>query len=70
MMVFCLGDLVSFCVGFFGVLVLLLGGEMMNGLWYIWWNFVLLLKEKIEEVKCYWCEECWGEGIFDLLVGD
>lgn len=70
MMVFRPGDSVSFRAGPLGASVLLLGGETMNGPRYIWWNFVSSSKEKIEEAKRHWREERWGEGIFDLPVGD
>ena len=70
MMVFRPSDRISFRAGAQGAKVLLLGGETLNGPRYMWWNFVSSSKERIEDAKRHWQEERWGEGIFDLPVGD
>lgn len=70
MMVFCLGDVISLIVGLMGVWLMVLGGEMLNGLCYILWNFVVLLCECIEVVKEVWWQGDWVYGCFQLLLGD
>lgn len=49
---------------------MLFGGEMLGGLCYIWWNFVVSSKERIEEVKEVWCECEYGDFCFMLFFGD
>ena len=50
--------------------LILLGGETLSGLRYIWWNFVASSKEKIEVAKQAWAEGDWETGRFRLPPGD
>lgn len=43
----------------------LLGGQVMDGPRYVWWNFVASSQERIEEAK-----ENWKQGRFDKVPGD
>ncbi|HRO16018.1 MAG TPA: pirin-like C-terminal cupin domain-containing protein, partial [Paracoccus sp. (in: a-proteobacteria)] len=44
---------------------MLFGGEPMDGLRWIWWNFVSSRKERIEQAQ-----EEWRRGRFDTVPGD
>lgn len=70
MMVFRPNDRVSLRAGPNGARIMLLGGETLNGPRYIWWNFVASSKDKIEQARADWQAQKWGEGLFDLPVGD
>ena len=70
MLVFRPGDKISVRAGATGARLLLLGGATLDEPRHMWWNFVSSSKEKIEEAKEHWQAERWGEGIFDLPVGD
>lgn len=45
--------------------LMLLGGDLMDGKRYIWWNFVSSSQERIEQAK-----EEWRTGKFSLIPGD
>ncbi len=44
---------------------MLLGGEPMDGLRYIWWNFVSSRQDRIEQAKAE-----WGAARFDSVPGE
>ncbi len=44
---------------------MLIGGEVMDGPRYIWWNFVSSRRERIEQAKAE-----WKSGRFDTVPGD
>ncbi|WP_304617822.1 pirin family protein [Paracoccus sp. (in: a-proteobacteria)] len=70
MMVFRPGDRITVQAGDRGARLMALGGATLNGPRHIWWNFVASSRERIEEAKRQWREGRWGEGLFDLPVGD
>lgn len=70
MMVFRPGDKVSLKAGPLGARLMLLGGAMLEGPRYIWWNFVASSRERIEEAKEAWRKEDWAGGRFQLPPGD
>lgn len=70
MMVFRPGDRITVAAGERGARLMILGGATLNGPRYIWWNFVASSKERIEEAKAAWRAGNWGQGRFDLPVGD
>src|SRR5699024_4226376 len=45
--------------------LVLIGGEVMDGPRYIWWNFVSSRRERIEQAKAE-----WKSGRFDTVPGD
>lgn len=47
------------------VKVMLMGGELLDGLCYLWWNFVFSFKECLEQVKYD-----WEVGVFGIIFGD
>ncbi|MBX4957573.1 pirin family protein [Rhizobium lentis] len=70
MMVFRPGDRITVAAGEKGARIMILGGATFSGPRYIWWNFVASSKERIEEAKAEWRAGKWGEGRFDLPIGD
>jgi redox-sensitive bicupin YhaK (pirin superfamily) len=70
MMVFQPGDRITIAAGGQGARLMILGGAMLSGPRYIWWNFVASSKDRIEEAKAEWRAEDWGKGRFDLPVDD
>ncbi|MFC4352003.1 pirin family protein [Fodinicurvata halophila] len=70
MMVFRTGDRITVAAGDQGARLMLLGGAALEGPRHIWWNFVASSKERIEEAKRQWRAETWGDGLFELPVGD
>lgn len=70
MMVFRPGDRITVQAGDRGARLMALGGATLNGPRHIWWNFVASSRERIEEAKREWREGRWGQGLFDLPVGD
>lgn len=70
MMVFRPGDRISVRAGEQGARFMVLGGATLSGPRYIWWNFVSSQPERIEAAKIEWRAAQWGQGLFDLPVGD
>ena len=70
MMIFRPGDRITVSAGRAGARLMILGGATLAGPRYIWWNFVASSRERIEEAKAEWREQRWGEGRFDLPIGD
>ncbi len=70
MMVFRPGDRITVAAGERGSRLMILGGATLPGPRYIWWNFVASSRERIEEAKAEWRARKWGQGRFDLPVGD
>lgn len=70
MMVFRPGDRITVVAGERGSRLMILGGATLPGPRYIWWNFVASSRERIEEAKAEWRARKWGQGRFDLPVGD
>ena len=70
MMVFRPGDRITVVAGERGSRLMILGGATLSGPRYIWWNFVASSRERIEEAKAEWRARKWGQGRFDLPVGD
>ncbi|MDY6961780.1 MAG: pirin family protein [Pseudomonadota bacterium] len=70
MMVFRPGDRITISAGTRGARLMILGGATLPGPRYIWWNFVASSRERIEEAKAEWRAQKWGQGRFDLPVGD
>ncbi|WP_110708027.1 pirin family protein [Salinicola sp. CR57] len=70
MMVFRPGDRITVAAGGGGARLMILGGATLGGPRYIWWNFVASSRERIEEAKAEWRAEDWGNGRFDLPIGD
>ncbi|WP_029619641.1 pirin family protein [Pseudorhizobium marinum] len=70
MMVFRPGDRITISAGARGARLMILGGATLPGPRYIWWNFVASSRERIEEAKAEWRAQKWGQGRFDLPVGD
>ncbi|MCA0920978.1 pirin family protein [Pseudooceanicola nanhaiensis] len=70
MVVFRPGDRLTLQAGPEGAHLLLLGGDVLEGHRYIWWNFVSSSKEKIEAAKEAWRAGDWTHGRFRLPPGD
>ena len=70
MMVFRPGDKITVAAGPQGARLMALGGATLNGPRYMWWNFVASSREKIAHAREEWRAANWGEGQFDLPVGD
>lgn len=70
MMVFRPGDPITVAAGDHGARLMALGGATLNGPRHIWWNFVSSSRERIEQAKRDWRAARWGEGLFDLPMGD
>ncbi|MCA0273940.1 MAG: pirin family protein [Proteobacteria bacterium] len=70
MMVFRHGDKITVAAGPQGARLMALGGATLNGPRYVWWNFVASSKDRIEQAKIDWRAADWGQGLFDLPVGD
>lgn len=70
MMVFRPGDKITVAAGPQGARLMALGGATLNGPRYVWWNFVASSREKIAHAREEWRAANWGEGQFDLPVGD
>lgn len=70
MMVFRPGDHITIAAGEQGARLMALGGATLNGPRYIWWNFVASTRDRIEHAKEEWRAANWGQGQFDLPVGD
>ncbi|MDT7951663.1 MAG: pirin family protein [Acetobacteraceae bacterium] len=65
MLLFRAGDPVSLRAGPAGARLLLLGGAVMDGPRYLFWNFVSSSRERIQQAK-----EDWQAGRFALVPGD
>lgn len=50
--------------------LMLLGGEPLKGLRYIWWSFVASRKETIGDAKRVWQKADWVNGRFTLPSND
>lgn len=70
MMIFRPGDRITVVAGEQGARLMALGGATLNGPRHIWWNFVSSSREKIQHAKAEWRAGRWGQGLFDLPVGD
>jgi redox-sensitive bicupin YhaK (pirin superfamily) len=70
MMVFRPGDRITVAAGDADARLMILGGATFPGPRYIWWNFVASSRERIEAAKAEWRAEHWGQGRFDLPIGD
>jgi redox-sensitive bicupin YhaK (pirin superfamily) len=70
MMVFRPGDKITVAAGPQGARLMALGGATLNGPRYVWWNFVASSRERIEQAKVDWRAADWGQGLFDLPMGD
>jgi len=70
MLVFRSGNPVTVTAGTGGARVILLGGEVLDGPRYIWWNFVSSSREKIEYAKEQWKRGDWSGGMFSLPEHD
>lgn len=70
MMVFRPGDKITVAAGPEGARLMALGGATMGGPRYVWWNFVASSKDRIEQAKEDWRKANWGQGLFELPVGD
>jgi hypothetical protein len=70
MMVFRPGDRITVAAGGQGARLMILGGATLSGPRYIWWNFVASSMERIEAAKAEWRAGDWGNGRFDLPIGD
>jgi redox-sensitive bicupin YhaK (pirin superfamily) len=70
MMVFRPGDRITVAAGGLGARLMILGGATLPGPRYIWWNFVASSQERIDVAKAEWRAQDWGNGRFDLPVGD
>ena len=70
MIVFRPGDHITIAAGEQGARLMALGGATLNGPRYIWWNFVASTRDRIEHAKEEWRAANWGQGQFDLPVGD
>ena len=70
MMVFRTGDAITVAAGDQGARLMILGGATFSAPRYIWWNFVASSQERLEAAKAEWRAANWGEGLFDLPVGD
>jgi redox-sensitive bicupin YhaK (pirin superfamily) len=53
-----------------GARLMLLGGEVLDGPRYLWWNFVSSSEEKIEAAKEAWREGLWSAAAFRLPPDD
>lgn len=65
MLVFRAGDALALRAGPWGARLLLLGGAVMDGPRYLFWNFVASSRERIEQAKAD-----WKAGRFALIPGD
>jgi redox-sensitive bicupin YhaK (pirin superfamily) len=65
MLVFRAGDRLGLRAGPLGARLLLLGGAVMDGPRYLFWNFVSSSRERIEQAKAD-----WREGRFGKVPGD
>ncbi len=65
MLLFRAGDAVSLRAGRAGARLLLLGGAVMDGPRYLFWNFVSSSRERIEQAKAE-----WRAGAFARVPGD
>ncbi|MDJ0391107.1 pirin family protein [Roseomonas sp. E05] len=65
MLVFRAGDALALRAGPWGARLLLLGGAVMDGPRYLFWNFVASSRERIEQAKAD-----WKAGRFALVPGD
>jgi redox-sensitive bicupin YhaK (pirin superfamily) len=65
MLVFRAGDQLALRAGPQGARLLLLGGAVMDGPRYLFWNFVSSSRERIEQAKAD-----WREGRFGKVAGD
>ena len=70
MMVFRPGDKITVAAGPQGARLMALGGATLGGPRHVWWNFVASSRERIEQAKEEWRAANWGQGLFDLPVGD
>ncbi len=70
MMVFRPGDKITVAAGPQGARLMALGGATLGGPRHVWWNFVASSRERIEQAKEEWRAANWGQGLFDLPIGD
>lgn len=65
MLVFRAGDAPALTAGPRGARLLLLGGAVMDGPRYLYWNFVASSRERLEQAKAD-----WKAGRFGVVPGD
>jgi hypothetical protein len=65
MLVFRAGDALALEAGLRGARLLLLGGAVMDGPRYLYWNFVASSQERLEQAKAD-----WKAGRFARVPGD
>jgi len=65
MLVFRAGDALALTAGPRGARVLMLGGAVMDGPRYLYWNFVASSRERLEQAKAD-----WKAGAFPTVPGD
>ncbi len=70
MLVFRQGDGIGLTAGPQGARVMLLGGQVMDGPRYIWWNFVASSQDRIDAAKEAWRAGDWAHGRFRLPPDD
>jgi hypothetical protein len=70
MLVFREGDGIGLTAGPQGARVMLLGGQVMDGPRYIWWNFVASSQARIDAAREAWRAGDWAHGRFRLPPGD
>jgi hypothetical protein len=70
MLVFRQGDRIGLTAGPQGARMMLLGGQVMDGPRFIWWNFVASSKDRIDAAKEAWRAGDWAHGRFRLPPGD
>lgn len=70
MMVFRPGDKITVAAGPKGARLMALGGATLGGPRHVWWNFVASSRERIEQAKADWRAANWGQGLFELPMGD
>lgn len=70
MLIFREGDEIAVQAGPLGARLMLLGGDVLDGPRYLWWNFVASSKERLEHARRSWAEGDWEGGQFSLPPGD
>ena len=70
MMVFRPGDAIMLKAGEQGARLMALGGETLNELRYLWWNFLSSSEDRIEEAKQAWKAADWANVAFKLPLDD
>lgn len=65
MLVFRAGDALALTAGPAGARLLMLGGAVMDGPRYLYWNFVASSRDRLEQAKAD-----WKAGAFPKVPGD